>query len=327
MIRVGRYDAFDKWEILCRYWEDHGSVADLGVDKFNRPLLPGWHSAAAWGGAAFCFDYIRLKAIALGSGVPAEAPGSGAADDVNREMSRLLHEIGQEKLQGRVGELAQTITAAGFRAPFSNGLSPQCVDRMREVFKQGALERLKWTEDAGEIPTIKILRDQAARFPVDAIKHKRNVLCMFCAWFYGRSDVIHVHDACPDQVTLVDYHAPSLEEMKLIYPPDWTYVHEDYKEFLRQADQDGLTYDLIVCDAFKDLGEKVGWDSLPTIMRLCSDTFITNYFPEMFGALGVEPDDLDGLSRAATQRTGVDVVFNRTLERSNGVYWVVMRKR
>jgi hypothetical protein len=43
--------------------------------------------------------------------------------------------------------------------------------------------------------------------------------------------------------------------------------------------------------------------------------------------LGVEPDDLAGLSHAVKDRTGVDVEFTQTIHRSAAVYWAVMRKK
>jgi hypothetical protein len=128
-------------------------------------------------------------------------------------------------------------------------------------------------------------------------------------------------------VTLVDLHEPSLEDIKRIYPRHWNYVHADFRDFLRQAEEQGLSYDLIMCDPFKDFGEAVAWEALPAIMRLCSDTFITNYFVEMLRELGVGPDDLAGLSRAVKDKTGIDVEFTETVHRSEAVYWAVMRKR
>ena len=225
-------------------------------------------------------------------------------------------------------QLAEAITGTGFVAGLNDGLSPQFVERMKDVFKTGAVDRLRWTEDAGEIPTIEIIRAQRPPgFPTDAIKHKRNALCLFCARFYGRSDVIHVHDICPDHMTLVDYDAPSMEDMKLIYPVQWTYICTDYKEFLQQASQSGLSYDLIVCDEWPWIAKEVVWDSLPTIMKLCSDTFIADYFGAMLVEFGHRARRSGGIHpRAVTQRTGVDVVFTQMMSRGRDVYWAVMRK-
>jgi hypothetical protein len=325
MIRVGRYDAFDKWEILCRYWQDNRAVPDPGVDKFDRPLLPGWERIARARGSAACFDYLRAKVDSLRSSSPDDAVGDGR--DIDREISRLLQQIGYDELQARARHLAKTIALPGFHAADGNGLPARLDDRLRDVFKEGALQGLRWTEDAGEIPTIEIVRAQAPRFPVAAIQRKKRVLCVFCAWFYGRSDIIHVHDACPEHVTLVDLHAPSLEDIQLIYPRSWSYVCADYKEFFLGAEAAGQTFDLVVCDPFKGPARAVAWELLPTIMRLCSDTYVTNYFTEMFDELGAKPDDLVGLSRAVKQRTGVDVEFVETMERNSTVHWAVMRRR
>jgi hypothetical protein len=62
-------------------------------------------------------------------------------------------------------------------------------------------------------------------------------------------------------------------------------------------------------------------------MQLCSDTFIVNYFQEMWKELGAGPEDLEGMSRAVTQRNGVGVSFLQSARRGPGVYWMVMRRR
>jgi hypothetical protein len=327
MIRLGPYDAYDKWEIVCRYWADRAAPPDPGLDKLKRPRLPRWDHIAASRGTAACLDYLRIKTRSLEAAGAADNPVDGGEAVINREVAALAREIGHQEIQRRVIRLAEAIPANGFLAPFEEGLPARLVDRMREVFKAGALHALRWTEDVDELPTLEILREQAPPYPVDAISGCRNVLSLFSAWFYGRSDVIRIHDSCPEHVTLVDINEPLLQDMQLIYPAHWTYVRADYRDFLRQAEAEGRSYDLIVCDPFTDLVKPVAWDFLPIIMQLCSGTFITNYFAEMFSELGMEHDDLDGLSRAVKQRTGVDVAFVQALVRNSAVSWMVMRKK
>ena len=182
MIRLGRYDAFDKWEILCRYWEDRASLPDFGVDRFERPLVQHW------------------DAIALADGTKA--------------IQRSIEGAEPQSIGRRV---AEAIARNGYSAPV-DGVPAGIADSLRQVFKEGALRGLRWTDDIGEIPDIEVTRTYAkggTPFPSDAIKGKRNVLCLFCARFYGRNDVIHVHDAAPEHGTLVDKDADSIEAMTL----------------------------------------------------------------------------------------------------------------
>ena len=325
MIRVGRYDAFDKLTILNRHWADPGAVGDIGADKFGRPRLPHWHAIAAAAGRRACADYIRAKINTLRAGGGGDTEATG--ERISHEIAQLIGQIGDLALQARVDEVAQTITTAGFDAAVGDGLPQALVERLRQVFQAGALSALRWTEELGEVPTIEIIREQApADFPHRAVRGCREVLCLFSAWFYGRSDVIHVHAAGPDQVTLVDLHGPSLADMKLIYPAHWRYVCADFRDFLGQAETEGGFYDLIVSDPFRGVETAVAWELLPNIMRLCSSTFITNYFIEMFLELGVAADDVEGLTRAIRQRTGVDIVVTEIVPRNADVSWVVMRK-
>jgi hypothetical protein len=133
--------------------------------------------------------------------------------------------------------------------------------------------------------------------------------------YYGRNDIIHIL-ACPEHVTLVDLNAEAMDAMRLICPNTWSYVVADERVFLDQAREGGPTYDGVVCDPPRPLAPEIAWDLLPTIMCLCLDTFITDYFHEMFDDLGVGRSDLHGLSRAVKQRTGVGVVVTDVKERS-----------
>ena len=328
MIRIGRYDALDKWEFVCRHWEHKNSLPDLGVDKFDRPRLSRWDAMAVSSGSAACLDYIRLKARSLTTGATPGEPPAADESPIACEIARLLKQLGSSGLENLVRELAEAITRQGFRAAANDRFSPQLGDRLKHVFKTGALDRLWWTEEPGEVPTIEIIRAQRPiSFPTDAIKDKRNALCLFCARFYGRSDVIHVYDIRPDHMTLVDNDAQSIDDMKLIYPSDWSYVKNDYREFLRQAAESKASYDLIVCDYFPWIAREVVWDNLSAIMDICSDMLIANYFGEMLNELGVGADDLQGLSNAVAKKTGVDIVFRQMMARGPDVYWAVMHKR
>jgi hypothetical protein len=325
---MGRYAPEEKWEILCRYWLDPTSVGDLGMNRFgSHPVLSVWNTCAEWGGKTACANLLLRK---LGSPSRASAAEglSAEPDPINREIAKLARQLGQDGLLQRVSGLGQVITTAGFAAPLDGeGLSPQLVDRLRAEFKAGALLRLRWTDDHGEIPSIDVLRSHKGRgFPTDAFKGKEKVLSIFCALYYGRNDVIHILDACPEHVTLVDLNAEAMDAMRLIYPNTWNYVVADRRVFLDQAREGGLTYDVIVCDPPRPLAPEIAWDLLPTIMCLCSDTFITDYFHEMFDDLGAEQNDLDRLSRAVKQRTGVDVIVTDVEERNKDVCWVVMKK-
>jgi hypothetical protein len=79
-------------------------------------------------------------------------------------MAALARQLGQDGLLQRVDKLGQAIATAAFEAPFDReGLSPQLVERQRAEFKAGALLRLRWTDDHGEIPSIDGLRTHKGR--------------------------------------------------------------------------------------------------------------------------------------------------------------------
>jgi hypothetical protein len=259
MIRIGHYDAFDKWEIVCRNWRDPSAAHDPCVGRYGAAVLTEWGSAARIGGERALREYLRLRAIAP------EASGDFCGAEVSRFSRGSVDRVDEIAI-----ELVSRIKNQGYEEA-SVG-DPVFSDRLREVFKAGALERLRWTEDAEEIPSLTELRAQANIFPTNAVRHKRRALCIFSALFFGRADVIHVHDAQPDAATLVDAD-DRVHEMRLIYPADWRFIQSHYEDFLREATTHKESYDLIVCDEPEFLARKVVWDYLPTIMSMCSDTF------------------------------------------------------
>jgi len=286
MIRIGRYSAHEKWDILCRHWADPVSIVDPRSGKNGRSVLPRWHQAATEGGTLALHAHFRRE--------------GQTSPDAQRAAQALAEIVARE--------------------------GPGAVDRIpREIFAAGALERLGWTWDADEIPGLDELRRDARRFPTEFLRGRKRALCLFCALFYGRADVIHAFDAGIEHATLVDHESDCIDGMRLIYPTHWDYAAADYRGFLQQASAKGARYDVVIADQPAIIGPEVAWDQLPTILGL-GDIFIVNYFAEMLAELDVSPDDLKALGRAVESRAGVPVDVLATMMRSRDVHWAVMKK-
>jgi hypothetical protein len=314
MIRIGRFDPIDKWAIVRRTWRT-GETMDVGMNRRgNRPSLPDWQDAAFGWGVRHVYEHLKQKCDAVAAG-----------QITDPRYSRSFVELWREAQQ-----LVEGLKATGFGAPLPEADFPPGIERLMEVFETGALLGLQWTDDPDEVPDIEVLRAHARMrpyYPVDVLKGKRRVLALFCAEYYGKLDIIHIHDAAPEYVTLLDYNPEFMEGMRLIYPRDWVYVCADYKEFLRDAEAGGLTYDLIAADPWRGMCREVALDRLPEIMRLCTDTLIMHYATETFEELGAAPEDFPALSRAIERRTGVPIEVTGWVERSRENGCLVMRKR
>ena len=343
MIRLGRYDVFDKWDIVCR--SSAAPTIDVGTDRHGKILLPEWQLTAFAGGGRACRDYLRLKCESLMADTAAESSDNGEESEVNRVMSRLLEEIGAAEVLARGLRLADAIGEHGPSATSASELPPVVAERLSEVYRLGALLALRWTDDQGEIPDIEVMRAKMSDieyvresgieswrsqsvFPKEAIKGRyKKVLCMFCARFYGLMDVINIYDIGPGHVTLVDRDGECIDAMRQIYPPEWTCVQSDYEDFLRQAEEQKLVYDLVVTDPWAAQCKEVGLDGLGRMLDRCEDLYVTHYTQKMLDELGVELDDLEGLSQAIGRWTGIDVTVTATLRRSYLNGWVAMRRR
>src|SRR5438046_1357267 len=134
MIRMGGYDAFDKWELVCRAWAGE-QIDDVGADRQGRPALAQWQIAAFEGGRAYCLG------------------------DQRRSIGWLLADHDYVRLRGLEAQReAITRFVDGIPDGGPSDLEPQLAARLREVFKAGALMALRWTDDPGEIPSIMELR-------------------------------------------------------------------------------------------------------------------------------------------------------------------------
>lgn len=80
------------------------------------------------------------------------------------------------------------------------------------------------------IVTLDKLRDRANVYPTRLLTRAETSLVLFCAAFHGRQDAIKHLDAGL-VATCVDSDAQKLDEMRAIYPRDWTFVCDDVYRF------------------------------------------------------------------------------------------------
>jgi hypothetical protein len=117
---------------------------------------------------------------------------------IDADLRRLAKEMGSDALRSAASDLIHAMVSSGYLAACESVLPERLVSRLREVFKLGSLEALRWTLDDGEVPSLAMLREQAGPFPIAAIRQRTNALSLFSCRFRGRSDVIHLYDACVD---------------------------------------------------------------------------------------------------------------------------------
>jgi hypothetical protein len=192
------------------------------------------------------------------------------------------------------------------------------MDRLHAIWREGREPRLE------DLPTLGELRAYHSDFPTDAVQGKTNALCLFAAWFCGRSDVIHVLDAGIRHATLVDKFAPGMAAVRQLYPPNWAHWCGDYRDFLASAEPAG--FDLVVADQPREYGSEVAITCLPAIARLCAPrfTFVVNYWRETVAELGAARTNLPALSRALSDRSGIVADFRWMERRVPELDWAVI---
>jgi hypothetical protein len=295
MIQYGKYRPEEKFAKVCALWE--GGRESDEQDRLRRPLLKKWESYARAHGRIAVTEYARAR----------------LASTDERGVLSVLAEF----------------CRGGMTQPVTNWPLPQAtVARLREVFRKGALQALRYTEDDGEIPTLEILRTRSLSYPVNFLKGKTSALAIFVTYFLGRNDVLHILDQNINRVTLVDKDAVGLDMMKRIYPVEWSYVTQDYQDYLDGAVERGERYDIVACDQPLFLAEDVAWGNIHKIMTLCNSFFISNYTGEMLSKIGFGNADLPTMSDRLSEQLGIKLKIEALYPRLEGRahHWVVVGK-
>jgi SAM-dependent methyltransferase len=325
MIRIGHYSAEAKLDSVAQLWEGGSpEVQQRGaVDHHRRPLLPKWVDRARHGGSRAVDRY--LDRYLASPSTPVAAVGVGAPER-SAWVLRQLQESGRLPPRGKIiDDLVDQITHGGWRRrPIRiDALPPALTSRLCEVFAQGMLEELAYTEDEGEVPSLAILRRRAIAFPAEFLAGRASALCVFTTAFLGKADVIYVYDAAIRDVTLVDLDEIAMNKVRQMYPPHWSYIVSDYRSFLSAAVEQRRRYDLVTADppafAFPDMRDR----SLRDLLLLTDRLIISLGGPEILDEMGFA-DGTEAMSRRFSEKMGFPLSVRHLLRRGNtDRYWVV----
>lgn len=97
--------------------------------------------------------------------------------------------------------------------------------------------------------TIEHVAMQARPYPSHLLPQEGSALALCAAAFLGHNDVVHFAEAGM-RVVCVDRDAERLEEMKRLYPDDWTFACDDAWGFAERAYTLGMTWDVVSVDTF-----------------------------------------------------------------------------
>jgi hypothetical protein len=106
--------------------------------------------------------------------------------------------------------------------------------------------------DAVTTPTIEQIATEAMVYPDHVLEGAETALALFSAAFQGRNDIIHLAIAGL-HVTLVDNQLVLLEQMRGIYPDDWSYIHADAYQYAEHAQG---RWDIVAVDPWTNQFQK-----------------------------------------------------------------------
>ena len=104
------------------------------------------------------------------------------------------------------------------RLAVSAGIRSEVISALINIFEREHVEEADLQSGLGEIPTAEVLTRSAGPFPQSHLVGKTSALCVFTVRQSGIHDVIHVHNAGIENVTLVDRDDKWMDKMKKICP-------------------------------------------------------------------------------------------------------------
>lgn len=238
-------------------------------------------------------------------------------DDPATDIQRPVKAKVEAVTRVMAGEEVQVVAA-------SMGIEAPLVRKWERAFRSAGKNALRYTAEPDERPTLRGLRHAAQKaFPSWLVGPSRSAACFFVGQFYGKNDVVHLYSMGMRDVTLVDADADRLEHMASIYPDEWVTHVDDAFERARTWRDEGRTFDLVVCDPYTNMADKVAWDDFELFAALAEQYLCLLYTKDMFDRLGIEPEAA-ALGTALGGRlersvTCLDVVRRST--HAGGVFW------
>jgi hypothetical protein len=168
-------------------------------------------------------------------------------------------------------------------------------------------------------------------FPPDLIaliSEYTTAICFFCAAFYGRNDVIFLHDGGIRSISLVDVEKEKLEVMTSIYPTVTESFCEDAFEVAKRLRASGRRFDVVVTDPFTNLCSRTLVESFDDFEALTEKIWLCAVNGIELEELGLEktPEALQAwLTSQGRTRLRVERLHLRNSGLSGGFYWLVLR--
>lgn len=317
MLIQGKYSANEKLQRLDRFWStgDHGLPEEDRLNQFGRETIDKWRAEGLGGARRALRGYLPQ--------VRANPDASTAPPAWKRLFTQ--HPARQGTL---IEDLIAAVQAKGLAKISLPEVEPEIVEDLLEVLKAGMLDALAYTNDRGEVPSIKILTQRAGPFPAGHIQsdHK-NALCVFTTNHFGVQDVIHVYNAGIQHATLVDIDTDILDKMKHPYPTHWTFIASDFRDFLRGAVASGKKFDVVTSDQPYELCDEVIAHWLGALVQLTRHLLFV-FIPEhLLRQSGYDGSATEQLEATLSERAGVPIQVLQVMHRNRDVYWVVLRVR
>jgi hypothetical protein len=124
------------------------------------------------------------------------------------------------------------------------------------------------------------LATEARPFPFQLLEDCETGLCMFSAAFLGINDAVHFAMSGV-RTTCVDVNAGRLEQMRRIYPEDWTFIECDAWTYAEAARREEVVWDAVCVDPYTGDAMNRSMETLDLWLSLARRVLIagTDVFP------------------------------------------------
>ena len=144
-------------------------------------------------------------------------------------------------------------------------------------------------------------------YHIDLLEDCSTGLCLFGAGFYGAHDSIHMLDAGIKNVHVVDIDLEKLKVMESIYPKKWMFTDADVFEWIQNAKDMGLYWDVVSIDPPTALLDKCA-GMLDLFMPLAEKYIMLTTWEECLYDLKQKYDVINTVGRSRAVRSVVAAI-------------------
>lgn len=151
----------------------------------------------------------------------------------------------------------------------------------------------------------------------------------FCARFLGVQTSAYIAGAGMKDVTLIDNDPIKMEDMKRIYPDEWTFIVDDAFKIVREFNDKNIKFDLVSCDPWSNTVDDVLTKDFTLFWNITNKYFIcVSCLNNFYKSNNIEPTK-ESIESYIKKVHNIEVVVDYIIKVGDcegGSYYIIIKK-